>query len=77
MLELASYDKIVGLDWLEEFSPMKVHWKHMWMAIPYQGSTTILYGVLPDVPEGTVVQVCSLRVYIGDSVGASIPHEVE
>ncbi|CAO2168369.1 unnamed protein product [Urochloa humidicola] len=34
VLPLSSYDMILGLDWLEQHSPMKVHWKHKWMQIP-------------------------------------------
>lgn len=26
ILSISSYDMILGLDWLEQFSPMKVHW---------------------------------------------------
>ena len=26
VLQLTSYDLIVGMDWLEQFSPMQVHW---------------------------------------------------
>jgi hypothetical protein len=29
---------VLVLDWLETFSPMKVHWKHRWMLIPYGGT---------------------------------------
>ena len=35
VLPLGSYDMIVGIDWLEAFSPMKVHWLQKWMLIPY------------------------------------------
>ena len=35
VLQLGSYDMIVGMDWLEAFSPMRVDWQHKWMSIPY------------------------------------------
>lgn len=44
VLPLASYDMIIGMDWLEAHSPMKVHWKEKWMTIPYKGSSTFLQG---------------------------------
>lgn len=44
VLPLSSYDMIIGLDWLEQHSPMQVHWKHRWLTIPYEGSTAILGG---------------------------------
>ena len=34
-LQLGSYDMIVGVDWLEAFSPMMVDWQHKCMSIPY------------------------------------------
>lgn len=37
VLALKHYDMIVGMDWLEKYSPMKVHWKQKWMVIPYEG----------------------------------------
>jgi hypothetical protein len=30
------------MDWLENLSPMKVHWKQKWMSIPHQGSQAFL-----------------------------------
>lgn len=77
VLLLSSYDMILGLDWLEQFSPMKVHWKHKWMVIPYKDSSVTLFGLLPDLPEGSVVQVCSVEVSVGNSVEASIPLEIQ
>jgi hypothetical protein len=35
VLLLTSYDLIVGMDWLEQFSPMQIHWLQKWMMIPY------------------------------------------
>lgn len=42
LLPLSSFDLIIGMDWLEAFSPMKVHWAEKWMSIPYgSGSVTL------------------------------------
>ena len=56
------YDIIVGMDWLEAYSPMKVHWKNKWMSVPYAGSSIILQGLGSVLPEGTVVEVCAVLV---------------
>jgi hypothetical protein len=77
VLPLSCYDMIVGLDWLEMFSPMKVHWKHKWMSIPYKDSVVLLHGVVGDLPEGTIVQLCSVQVAVGDSIAVHIPAEVQ
>jgi hypothetical protein len=77
VLALSNYDMILGLDWLELFSPMQVHWKNRWLSIPYNNSAAVLYGIRPDLPEGTVVQVCSVEVSIDAKIQASTPPEIE
>jgi hypothetical protein len=51
---------ILGMDWLQAYSPMKVHWGDKWMAIPYQGSTAVLQGMDPRLPVELLVQVCDI-----------------
>ena len=43
VLPLSTYDVILGMDWLQLFSPMKVDWKNHWLAIPYHGATVCLH----------------------------------
>ncbi|WVZ50531.1 hypothetical protein U9M48_001775 [Paspalum notatum var. saurae] len=50
-----------GMDWLELFSPMKIHWRQKWMAIPYKGSTAVLQGIMPSLPDQMVLQLCPLQ----------------
>jgi hypothetical protein len=57
VLPLPFYDAILGMDWLEQLSPMTVDWKHKWLSIPYAGSTVILQGCNPLVPVGTVLEI--------------------
>jgi hypothetical protein len=49
ILPLGHYDIILGMDWLQLFSPMKVDWRRRWFAIPYSGTTVLLQGISPDV----------------------------
>jgi hypothetical protein len=35
VLPLQSFDMTVGMDWLELFSPMKIHWAQKWLTFPY------------------------------------------
>jgi hypothetical protein len=44
VLNLPTFDLILGMDWLERYSPMKVHWQHKWLCIPYHGEQVMLYG---------------------------------
>jgi hypothetical protein len=71
VLPLCHFDMILGMDWLEEFSPMQVQWKSKWMAIPYNGSTAILQGITPSIPDEVLVHVCN--VVQSDEPSGSIP----
>ncbi|WVZ95473.1 hypothetical protein U9M48_041234 [Paspalum notatum var. saurae] len=62
ILDLSYYDLIVGMDWLEAHSPMKVHWLHKWMAIPYHNDTVVLQGVVSELPVGSVVEVAVISI---------------
>lgn len=45
LLSLGTYDVILGMDWLEQFSPMKVDWVQKWLEFQFQGSTVRLQGI--------------------------------
>ncbi|WVZ48794.1 LOW QUALITY PROTEIN: hypothetical protein U9M48_000203 [Paspalum notatum var. saurae] len=62
ILPLQHFDLILGMDWLEAFSPMRVHWKQKWIAVPYLGSTAVLHGISSALPDQLVVQLCSMSV---------------
>jgi len=62
VLDLHSYDLIIGMDWLELYNPMKIHWGHRWMAIPYQGHTILLQGITADNPVELVIQLLSVQL---------------
>lgn len=49
ILHLQCYDMIVGEDWLEECSPMVVHWKNKVMTFTYKGRRIKLFGVWSDI----------------------------
>jgi hypothetical protein len=68
---------IVGMDWLEMYSPMKVDWKHHQMSIPYQGSSSLLCGELQMLPEGSILQVCVIQISMSDEVEVYFPAEVQ
>lgn len=62
VLSLPSYDMVLGMDWSEKFSPMKVHWGNKWMLIPYQGTSLLLQGVTSAGPEELVLQLLSVQL---------------
>lgn len=55
VLSLQSYDIVLGMDWLEKFSPMKVYWGNKWMIKPHQGTSVLLQGITPSCPEELVI----------------------
>jgi hypothetical protein len=68
VIPLVHFDVILGYDWLEAFSPMKVHWGE--------------WGILSSLSTGSVVQVCclseeDLKLDIDDSPVVSSDWPVE
>jgi hypothetical protein len=59
VLHLQQFDVILGYDWLEQFSPMKIHWTAKWVSIPYESRTVVIQGVLSEL-GGDVVQLLQL-----------------
>jgi hypothetical protein len=45
VLDIQHYDMILGMDWLEQFSPMWVHWRKKKMKFNYKASRILLNGV--------------------------------
>jgi hypothetical protein len=47
VLPLVHFDMILGMDWLEQFNPMQVHWKSKWLQFMYKGDYITLQGLSP------------------------------
>jgi hypothetical protein len=60
VLQLGSYDMIVGMDWLMAFSPMKIHWQQKWMMFQYGATQILLQGIVPNTDICSVVQLCHI-----------------
>jgi hypothetical protein len=76
VLPLTAFDMIIGMDWLESFSPMQVHWKDKWLSIPYEGTSIVLQGDLADTPEALFLQVYALDQPNPPLEPAPLPAEV-
>lgn len=57
ILPLGSFDLILGMDWLEAFSPMKVHWQQKWMVISYGTESVLLQGLDSTQADCSVIQL--------------------
>lgn len=51
---------VIGMDLLEQFSPMQVDWQGKWLSIPYGGDFQLLQGELACLLVGSVVQVSAV-----------------
>ena len=47
LLPLGNYDVILGMDWLEQFSPMQIDWIHKWLEFQHQHQLVKLQGIVP------------------------------
>jgi hypothetical protein len=45
IIPLKCYDAILGMDWLEPLSPMRIHWSQKWLSFDYQGNNVQIQGL--------------------------------
>lgn len=62
VLSLSTFDIILGMDWLEQFSPMRVHWQHKWLSIPYLGKQVVLLGYFDQQPTNIMLHISHVSV---------------
>jgi hypothetical protein len=74
IIPIGTYDMIVGMDWLQAFSPMKVHWTQKWIQIPYGPHQVVLHGVLPDLEQCSLIQVYHLSE---EKESPAVPSEIQ
>lgn len=61
VLDLGSYDGIIGLDWLGKYSPMTTHWEQGWIAIQHEGRQMVLHGDGPELCTHALVELSLIR----------------
>lgn len=57
VLNLLSFDIVVGMDRLEDHCPMQVDWRNKWLTVPYQGQSKVLHGIATDSPLQLLLMV--------------------
>jgi hypothetical protein len=60
ILPVPYYDMIIGMDWLEVHSPMRIERKNKWISITHDGALILLHGLQPSLPELSVIEACLL-----------------
>jgi hypothetical protein len=77
LLPLGSFDLIIGMDWLVDFSPMKVHWAEKWLSIPYGSGHILFQGLSSEPANCLVIQLYQADVASNDSSTQSMLPEVQ
>jgi hypothetical protein len=77
LLPLGSFDLIIGMDWLEAFSPMKVHWAEKWLSIQYGSGHIVLQGLSSESANCSVIQLYQADVASSDSSTQTMFPEVQ
>jgi hypothetical protein len=61
VLALQNFDMVIGMDWLEKHSPMRVHWTQKWLTIPYYNSQLTLQGIITGVLNCQMIELMQLQ----------------
>lgn len=61
VLSIKGFDMIFGADWLEDHSPMWIHWKKKLLKLPLNGKRIQLKGIRPVVTKCAKVSVHKLK----------------
>jgi hypothetical protein len=77
ILPLQSFDMVVGMNWLEQHSPLKIHWTKKWLTIPYQNTYITLHGIVPGMVDCHMVVLFHLSAVTVFDNAESIPVEVQ
>jgi hypothetical protein len=68
VLPLSGYDMILGMDWLEGYSPMAVHWAEKWMKFLYNRKEVLLQGLRPQLRSCRQLSSTQLRGLVKQDV---------
>jgi hypothetical protein len=75
ILPLPFYDVIVGMDWFESNSPMRVDWLNKWIVINQARLSVQLHGILPSIPECSVIELFLVQDSLTETV-VFVPEEL-
>jgi hypothetical protein len=67
---------ILGLDWLQSFSPMQIHWQQRWLSIPYDDKLVVLYGDTDQIPVGSMLHLTAAQTETPDDMPTDLPPEI-
>jgi hypothetical protein len=77
VLDLHNFDMIIGIEWLERFSTMHIHWAHKWISIPYQGKHITLQGHMNHRLECHMVELVQISSESDGNKHAEVPEVIK
>ena len=77
ILPLDSYDLILGMDWLELYSPMHVHWPAKWISLSYAGTSIVLHGLTVRTTVDMVFQLVTSDYPESSGSDSPLPPDIE
>jgi hypothetical protein len=78
VIPLPYYDIILGIDWLQQHSPMNIVCLNKWVILQSNGNSIILHGLQPSVPAFSLIEVQLLADADSDSetIGSQHPKQI-
>lgn len=68
---------ILGMDWLEAYSPIRVHWRQKWLSITYNRSLVTLYDAEFGTSDRLLIQISATSVLQPEGGNAKLCLEIE
>lgn len=72
LLPLGSYDMILGMDWLEEFSSMWIDWKRKKMRFSHKNNRITLFGVKDQLNQCKIMSAKQFNGMMKDGAVAQV-----
>jgi hypothetical protein len=76
-MDMHNFDMIIGMDWLERFSPMKIHWAQKWLSIPYGKGHITLQGILLGYIDCCLIEIMQMSAESQDQFVSAIPLSIQ
>lgn len=77
ILPLTQFDLIIGMDWLENRSPMQIHWKFKWLQFFHEGSIVQLQGLIQETPEHLLLQLSYATIEASVPDFSAVPEDLQ
>jgi hypothetical protein len=77
VIPLHSIDMVVGMEWLERFSPMQIHWAQKWLTMPYGSTYITLQGLLPDNLDYAIIELSQITSNAQLDEKVELPKEIQ